>query len=109
MSGVDEEVDQLDADKRDEDAADAVDEEIAAEHGRGADRPVGDAPQRQRDEGDDDERVEDDRAQDRAQRRARCMTLSGAMDGKTPTSIAGMIAKYLATSLAMLKVVRARA
>ena len=38
---------------------------------------------------------------------ARCMTLSGAIAGKTPTSIAGMIAKYFATSLAMLKVVSA--
>ena len=38
---------------------------------------------------------------------ARCITLRGAIAGNTPTSIAGMIAKYLATSLAMLKVVRA--
>src|ERR1035438_1505853 len=37
----------------------------------------------------------------------RCMTFRGAMAGNTPTSIAGMIAKYFATSLAMLKVVSA--
>jgi len=29
--------------------------------------------------------------------------VQGAIAGKTPTSIAGMMAKYLATSLAMLK------
>ena len=35
------------------------------------------------------------------------MMLRGAMTGKTPTSRAGMMAKYLATSLAMLNVVSA--
>ena len=35
----------------------------------------------------------------------RCMTLSGAMAGNVAISIAGMMAKYFATSLAMLKVV----
>src|SRR5208282_4613397 len=35
----------------------------------------------------------------------RCMTLSGAMAGNVAMSIAGMMAKYFATSLAMLNVV----
>ena len=36
---------------------------------------------------------------------ARCMTLSRSSPGKTPANIAGMIAKYLATSLAIENVV----
>ena len=47
----------------------AVDEQVVAEQQRGADGAVLDAAQRERNEGDDDERVEDDRAQDRALRR----------------------------------------
>ncbi len=35
------------------------------------------------------------------------MTLRGAITGKTLISMAGMMAKYLATSLAILKVVKA--
>src|SRR6478736_1164278 len=38
---------------------------------------------------------------------ARRITLSGAIWGKVPRSIAGIMAKYFATSLAMLKVVSA--
>ena len=37
----------------------------------------------------------------------RRMTLSGAMTGNVTMSIAGMMAKYFATSLAMLNVVSA--
>jgi hypothetical protein len=37
----------------------------------------------------------------------RPMTLSAARPGKMPTNIAGMIAKYFATSLAIEKVVSA--
>ena len=68
MQGVDREVDGLDADKRNDDAADAVDQQVAAQQRASPDRTVGDALQRQRDEGDDDERVEDDRRQNRALR-----------------------------------------
>ena len=64
--GGDDEVDQLDADERHDEAAEAVDEQVAAQQRGGADRPVGDAAQRQRDQRDDDQRVEDDRRQDRA-------------------------------------------
>ena len=41
VSGVDEHVDQLDASERNEDAAETVDHEVAAQHRSGADRPVG--------------------------------------------------------------------
>ena len=39
----DREVDELDADERRDEAAEAVDEQIAPQQRRGADRPVGDA------------------------------------------------------------------
>ena len=63
---VDDEVDQLDADERRDQAADAVDEEVAAQERGRADRAVAHALQRERDERRDDERVEDDRREDRA-------------------------------------------
>ena len=66
--GGDDEVDRLDADERHDDAAEAVDQEVAPQQRRRADRPVAHAPQRQRDQGDDDQRVEDDRRQDGALR-----------------------------------------
>ena len=68
MQGRDQEVDGLDADERDDDAAEAVDEEVPAQELRGADRAVGDPLQGERNERDDDQRVEDDRRQDRALR-----------------------------------------
>src|ERR1700720_4507626 len=68
--GIDHEVDGLDADKRDDDAADAVDQQVALQQGPGADRTVGDALQGELNERDDDQRIEDDRRQDRALRAA---------------------------------------
>src|ERR1700755_3442969 len=68
VQGGDDEVDRLDADERDDDAADAVDEKVTAQQRAGADGAVGDAFQRQRDQRDNDERVEDDRRQNRALR-----------------------------------------
>ena len=56
----------LDADERDDDAAHAVDQEIAAQERRRAERPILHAAQRQRDQRDDDQRIEDDRREDRA-------------------------------------------
>src|SRR5215467_14219666 len=59
------EVDRLDADERQHDTADAVDQHISAQDRAGADRPILDAAKRQRNQRRDDERVEDDRRQNR--------------------------------------------
>ena len=68
---VDEQVDQLDPDERQDHAAEPVDEQVAPQQRRGADRAVLDALERERDERGDDQRVEDDRRDDRALRRRR--------------------------------------
>ena len=62
---LDDEVDEFDADERGDDAAEAVDVEVAAQQLRRAARGVAHTAQRQRDQRDDDDRVEDDRRQDR--------------------------------------------
>src|SRR5262245_61759362 len=62
----DEQVDGLDAKERNEDAAQPVDEQVALENCQRTDRLVGDAAQRQRDQRDDNQRIEDHGAQDRA-------------------------------------------
>src|SRR5262249_51378890 len=59
MQGIDHEVDCLDADERNDDAADTVDPQIAPQQRGGADRTIGDPFQCQRNERNDDERVED--------------------------------------------------
>src|ERR1700755_1606598 len=69
MQGGDHEVDRLNADERNDDAADAVDQQVAPQQRTGADRPVRDALQGERDQRDDDQRVEDDGGEDRALRR----------------------------------------
>ena len=61
-------IDEFDADERNDDAAEAVDEQVALQNGERADRLVRHAAQRQRNQRDDDERVENDGAQDRAGR-----------------------------------------
>src|SRR6201984_2410339 len=61
----DDEVDPLDAYEREDQAADAVDPQVPAEHLRGGGRRVPAAAQRERDQRDDDQRVEDDRRGDR--------------------------------------------
>src|SRR5262249_51177847 len=53
------EIDQLDADERNDDTAQTVDQQIALQRGQCADRRVLHAAQRQRNQRDDDERVED--------------------------------------------------
>ena len=68
---VDDQVDQLDADERGDQAAEAVDQQVAPQQRVRARRAVAHAAQRQRDEQRDHERVEDDRRDDRALRRAR--------------------------------------
>src|SRR5665213_2288128 len=69
MEEVDEHIDGLDADEGNENASQAVDEQVAAENRGSAERLVDDAPQGQRDQRDDDQGVENDRAQDRAEGR----------------------------------------
>src|ERR1700733_6963435 len=69
VKGGDDDIDRLDADEGQDQAAQAVDEKIAPEQRCGADRPISDALQRQGDQGDDDESVENDRGQDRRLRR----------------------------------------
>src|SRR5262245_48707835 len=56
--------DQLDADERDDDAAQPPDEEVAAQERIGPERLVLDAPERDRDQQRDDNGVEDDRGED---------------------------------------------
>src|SRR5262249_21227409 len=60
---------ELDPRERDEDAAHAIDPEVAPEDGRRADGAVADAAEGQRDERDDDQGVEDDGGEDGALRR----------------------------------------
>src|ERR1700759_755671 len=60
----DDEVDELDPDERDDQAADAVDPQVPAEHGRRRRGPVPDTAQGQRDQRDDDQSVEDNRRGD---------------------------------------------
>src|SRR5262249_36801477 len=55
----DDHVDQLDAGKWGDDAAYAIDEQVPAQQGGRADGAVANAPQRQRDQRHDDQRVED--------------------------------------------------
>src|ERR1700731_3823200 len=50
MQGGDDEVDGLDADKRNDDAADAVDHQVALQQRPCADRPIPDALERERNE-----------------------------------------------------------
>src|SRR5215470_17222419 len=57
----DDEVDELDPDERDDQPADAVDPQVPAEQGLGRGRPVTDAPQRQRDQRDENDRRGDRR------------------------------------------------
>src|SRR5215204_2118085 len=67
--GVDYHVDELDTDERHDDSAQTVNQKVTPEQRRGGHRPVLDATQRERDERDDDERVEDDGRQNRRLRR----------------------------------------
>src|SRR5215469_17036988 len=66
----DQHVDNLDSDERNDYPADTIDQQVARQDGRGAERPILDAAQRKWDEGNNDERVENDRGKDRALRGA---------------------------------------
>src|SRR5215475_9381976 len=67
--GHEDHVHELDSRERDEDAAHAVDPEVAPENGRRAKGTVADAAEGERDERDDDQGVEDDGGEDGALRR----------------------------------------
>ena len=79
--GGDGEIDQLDADERHHDATQAVDQDIAAQETGRAQWPVIDAAECERDERNDDQRVKDDRRQDRALRLASPMMLRACSCG----------------------------
>src|SRR5215472_7460952 len=64
--GGDEDVDQLDTDERYDDPADTIEQQVATQDRRRTNRPVGDTAQRQRDQRDNDQRVEDDCRQNSA-------------------------------------------
>src|SRR5256886_13960122 len=62
-------VHELDPRERDDNSPHAVDPDMTAQDGRGAERAVAHALQRQRDQRDDDQRVEDDGGENGALRR----------------------------------------
>src|SRR5439155_24724287 len=62
MEGSEDDVDELDSNNRNDDAADTVDEQVALQRRERADGRVFNAAQRQRNERNDDERVENDGA-----------------------------------------------
>ncbi len=64
----DDDVDRLDADERNDDAADAIDQQVAGQNRGRAERTIRHAAQRERNQRDDDQRVENDRRQNRALR-----------------------------------------
>src|SRR5215468_10645318 len=64
----DDEVDELDPDERDDQPAEAVYPQVPAQQRARRGRRVPDAAQRQRDQRDDDQRVEYDRRRDRGRR-----------------------------------------
>src|SRR5580704_15150273 len=62
-------IDQLDADEREQYAAHAINQHVPPQHRTGADGTVLDSPERQRDQGRDDESVKNDRRENGAVRR----------------------------------------
>src|SRR2546428_10477886 len=64
----DDKIDELDSNKRNDNAADTVDEQVALQRGERADGSIFHAAQRQGNERNNDERIEDHGAEDRAGR-----------------------------------------
>src|SRR6516164_5172566 len=58
---LNDQVDQLDADERHDDSAQAIDPDIAAQHRGSTRRPIAHPAQRQRNQRHDDQRIEDNR------------------------------------------------
>src|SRR5271154_1997954 len=69
MQRGDHDVDGLDADERNNHAAETVDEKIAGQNRGRADRTILHTAQRERNQRDDDQRIEEDGRQNRALRR----------------------------------------
>src|SRR5262245_15914316 len=69
MDQLEDETEELDADEGRDEPSQAVDEQRAPQERRRPEGPVAHAAERQRDQQDDDDRVEDDGRQDRALRR----------------------------------------
>src|SRR6266436_5484223 len=69
MERRDNQVDGLDSHEWNDHASEAVDEKIAGQNRGGAERPITHAAERQRYQRDNDQRIEDDRGQNRALRR----------------------------------------
>src|SRR5882672_7274167 len=65
----DNDIDQFDGNELNNDSAHAIDKQVALQRREGANGRIFHAAQRQRDQRDDDERVENDGAEDRALRR----------------------------------------
>ena len=76
MQCIDQEVDGLDPHEWNDDPTDPVDEQVPLQQRPGTDRAIGDPFERERDQRDDDQRVEDDGGKDGALRRGQPMMLS---------------------------------
>src|SRR5947209_14097891 len=61
VQGNNDEVDRLDADEGNGDTAKPIDQQVASQQRAGTNRTIGNAFQRERNQPDDDQRVEDDR------------------------------------------------
>lgn len=81
MEKGNEQVDQLDADEGNHQAAEAVDKKVVAQQFRRLDRPIRHPSQRQRHQKNDDQGIEDDGREDGAAGVASPMTLSVASCG----------------------------
>ena len=60
MKCGDDEIDKFDADEGNDEAAETVDKQVALQNGQRTHWSVRDAAERQRDQGDDNQRVKDD-------------------------------------------------
>src|ERR1017187_9142386 len=107
MQGNQEHIDGLDANEGHDDAADAVDQQVVAQQNIGRLGHVLDALEGQRNQGHNDDRVEDDRREDGRLGRVQVHNVEHSQHREDAGEHGVMMAKYLATSLAMLKVVSA--
>src|ERR1700680_1895263 len=74
-------IDELEADEGDDDAADAVDDQISAQYDPRWCRPILHTAQRERNQSDDDQRVEDHARQNRGLRRVKAHQVERAERG----------------------------
>lgn len=100
-------VDELDSYKGSNDPAETINYEIASKQRCRSHRPIPYASQSQRDQNDDNQRIENDRRQNCRLWGSQVHHVENIQLRKYPANIAGMIAKYLATSFATENVVSA--